>query len=173
MPSQKRIDQFELGMDQGELHQGIPLARVIVFLPVVHIRRHPGGLGRNVEGLLNGRTRCADEVLTGPEPSPSHVATADAAEQDLVELAEEGESERAPPQLLLRRQQVLPVVDDLLDVLTRRLLRDVCPGFELQHVAQGRPCPLDPGRQDRLLGRQQPKEHLRIGDATGHPIIVG
>jgi hypothetical protein len=167
------MDAFELSMEQGEVHQGIPLVRVVVFLPVVHIRRHPGGLRWNVEGLLNGRTRCADEVLTGAEPPPSHVAAADAVEQDLVELAEEGERERAPLQLLLRRQQGPPVVDDLLDVLARRLLRDVCPGFELQHVVQGRPCSLYPGRQDRLLGGQRREEHLWIGDATEHAIIVG
>jgi len=172
IPVEKRVDDFELGVHDGQLNQRIGSVRVVVLLPVVEVFQEDHWIGGHEVRLLNGAARASNPVLHAAKMAAPLVAPANAVEKLGMKIQEQVQVEGPTAQRLLGAAEGSTVVDDLLNVEAPRLLLGLVPGLKSQNLVQRGLRSLDARRKHRLLrghGRQQDRG---VGNAEQDSVVA-
>ena len=157
---------FELGVQDGELHQ--PVGRIVMDVPF------PGGhRGREIvradghePGVLQGASGRSDPVGNAPVLARGLAFAADAVQQHPVRFADDALRQGQFLQQLPRPAQGSAVVEHFADVAPARRRFRFAAGFELQHLAHGGLRALDARGKDRFLRRQRRKQDVGVGGGS-------
>ena len=169
---EKRVQRFELGMQDRQLQEPVQIGAMHIPLPSGQGVGEFGCSDRHERSVFDGTAtrsiqfwflRNSPGALSWPRTPCS--STACASRND-------PQGQRQPVQQLFGLPQSVTVVQYLVDVLKAGLRRWFLASLEPKHLAHRGLCALDARREYRLTGSQRRHQNVRVGHGAEQPVIA-